>query len=192
MEFKSDALKPLTGKSLAEVAKMRGEIGARHNHGPRPRRSLARGHGLLHDVGGQHPEADPAAMGVVRSDAASMAPELPFTKSSAHPRAYGNSPGCSGDTYAMRKSSRSRRPYAGYRAFPRPTSPSIDEASSVKACSPMSSSSIPRRSQTGDIREATPVCCGDGPRIRQRRAVLKDGEHTGAKPGRALSGAGRK
>ena len=41
-------------------------IRARHDHEPRARRPLARGDGVLHDVGGQHPQADPAAMGVVR------------------------------------------------------------------------------------------------------------------------------
>ena len=66
VEFKSDALKPLTGKSLAEVAKMRGTSDARHHHEPRARGSLAGGHGVLHDVGGQHPAADQAAVGVVR------------------------------------------------------------------------------------------------------------------------------
>ena len=66
VEFKSDALKPLTGKTLAEAAKRRGEDPVDTDHEPGPRRSLTRRHGLLHDVRGQHPQGDRAAVGLVR------------------------------------------------------------------------------------------------------------------------------
>ena len=66
VEFKSEALKPLTGKTLAEVGEAARRGSRRHDHEPRARGSIARRHGLLHDVGGQHPQADRAAVGVVR------------------------------------------------------------------------------------------------------------------------------
>jgi len=90
VEFKTDALKPLTGKTLVEAAKMRGTD---------PESTIL-------DLVLQ----DRTRIGVVfflmsednvrkqvrrpwvsfGSDAASMAPEDPFTRSSTHPRAYGN------------------------------------------------------------------------------------------------------
>ncbi|HVD76040.1 MAG TPA: D-aminoacylase, partial [Vicinamibacteria bacterium] len=89
VEFKTDALKPLTGKTLAEAAKMRGTD---------PETTIL-------DLVLQ----DRTRIGVVfflmsednvrkqvrlpwvsfGSDAASMSPEDPFTRSSTHPRAYG-------------------------------------------------------------------------------------------------------
>jgi N-acyl-D-amino-acid deacylase len=90
VEFKTEALKPLTGKTLAEVAKLRGTD---------PETTIL---DLMRE--------DRTRIGVVfflmsednvkkqmalpwvsfGSDAASQAPELPFIKSSTHPRAYGN------------------------------------------------------------------------------------------------------
>ena len=90
MEFKTEALKPLTGKTLAAVAAMRGKD---------PDETIL---DLILE--------DRTRVGVVfflmsednvrrqvrlpwvsfGSDAASMAPEGVFLKSSAHPRAYGN------------------------------------------------------------------------------------------------------
>ena len=54
VEFKTDALKPLTGKTLAEVAKLRGKDPVDTIIEPGARGSLAGRHGLLHDVRGQH------------------------------------------------------------------------------------------------------------------------------------------
>ncbi len=62
----------------------------RHDHEPRARGSLAGRHGLLHDVRGQPDQQIKLPWVSFGSDAASMAPEPPFTRSSAHPRAYGN------------------------------------------------------------------------------------------------------
>ncbi len=173
---------------------LRGEIGARHDHGPRARRPLARRHGLLHDVGGQHPQADPAAMGVVRIgrgvDGAGAAVHEVIR---APARLRQLRPAARASTCARRRSSRSRRPCDGCRAFPRPTSRSIDAASSAKACSPMSSSSIPRTiADRATFEKPHQYAVGMSHVFVNGVQVLKDGEHTGAKPGRALSGAGRK
>jgi N-acyl-D-amino-acid deacylase len=104
VEFKTDALKPLTGKTLAEAAKVRGTD---------PESTIL-------DLVLQ----DRTRIGVVfflmseanvrkqvrlpwvsfGSDAASMSPEEPFTRSSTHPRAYGTSLACSASTCGTRSS----------------------------------------------------------------------------------------
>lgn len=88
--FKSEALKPLTGKTLSEVAKMRGttpedtamdlviEDGSR----------VDAVYFLMAEDNLKRQLALPwVSFG---SDAASMAPEGPFVRSNPHPRAYGN------------------------------------------------------------------------------------------------------
>ena len=117
VEFKSEALKPLTGKTLAEVAKTARRDPDRHDHEPGARRSPARRHRLFHDVGGQHQEADRAAVGVVRIgrrlDGAGSAVHSSRRRTRA-PTA--TSRGCSDNTSGTRKSSRSRRRSAACRA----------------------------------------------------------------------------
>ena len=90
VEFKSDALKPLTGKTLSEVAKMRGEdpVDTIMNLVLEDRSRVGTVYFMMSEENIHKQIVLPwVSFG---SDAASMAPELPFTKSSAHPRAYGN------------------------------------------------------------------------------------------------------
>ena len=87
--FPNPALKPLTGKTLAEVAKLRGTI-AEDTRRPGDRGRLARGHDLFPDERGQRRARADAALGQFGSDAEAQAPEGVFLKSSTHPRAYGN------------------------------------------------------------------------------------------------------
>ena len=88
--FKNDALKPLTGKTLAEVAVMRGkspeetamdlviEDGSR----------VATVYFIMAEANIRKKNAQPwVSLG---SDAGSLAPERVFLKSNPHPRAYGN------------------------------------------------------------------------------------------------------
>ena len=88
--FKNDALKPLTGKTLAEVAVMRGkspeetamdlviEDGSR----------VATVYFIMAEANIRKKIAQPwVSLG---SDAGSLAPERVFLKSNPHPRAYGN------------------------------------------------------------------------------------------------------
>ena len=87
VEFKSDALKPLTGKSLAEVAKMRGTPvpDTIMNLVLEDRSRVGTVYFMMSEDNIRRQIKLPwVSFG---SDAASMAPELPFTKSSAHPRA---------------------------------------------------------------------------------------------------------
>jgi N-acyl-D-amino-acid deacylase len=88
--FKSDALKPLTGKTLAEVAKMRGvspedaAIDLVIEDGSRVETIYF----LMSEENLQKEIAQPYVS--FGSDAESSAPEGVFLKSSTHPRAYGN------------------------------------------------------------------------------------------------------
>jgi N-acyl-D-amino-acid deacylase len=90
VEFKSDALKPLTGKTLAEAARLRGEdpVDTIMNLVVEDRSRVGTVYFMMSE--------DNLTMQIrlpwvsFGSDAASMAPEPPFTRSGAHPRAYGN------------------------------------------------------------------------------------------------------
>ena len=88
--FKSDTLKPLTGKTLAEAAKSRGEdpVDTIMNLVLEDRSRVGTVYFMMSEENIRKEIVLPwVSFG---SDAASMAPEPPFTKSSAHPRAYGN------------------------------------------------------------------------------------------------------
>jgi N-acyl-D-amino-acid deacylase len=89
IEFKSEALKPLTGKTLSQVAAMRGRtpedaaIDLVIEDGSR----VGTVYFLMSEENVRRQIRLPwVSFG---SDAASMAPEPPFTLSSCHPRAYG-------------------------------------------------------------------------------------------------------
>ena len=85
VEFKSDALKPLTGKTLAEAARLRGEdpVETIMNLVVEDRSRVGTVYFMMSE--------DNLTMQIrlpwvsFGSDAASMAPEPPFTKSGAHP-----------------------------------------------------------------------------------------------------------
>ena len=64
--FKNDKLKPLTGKTLAEVAKMRGKSPAGDRDGPGDRGRQPGRHRLLPDVRGQRQEGDRPPLGELR------------------------------------------------------------------------------------------------------------------------------
>ena len=88
--FKTDALKPLTGKTLGEVARQRGKS-------PEETAAdliVADGTRIQVVYFGMSEDNVRRAVGLpwmsFGSDAASMAPEGVFLKSSTHPRAYGN------------------------------------------------------------------------------------------------------
>jgi N-acyl-D-amino-acid deacylase len=189
--FKSEALKPLTGKTLAEVAKMR-------NKGPEDT--------ILDLV-----LEDRTRIGVVfflmsednvkkqlklpwvsfGSDAASMAPEGVFLKSSTHPRAYGNFARWLGKYVRDEK------------LVPLP------EAIRRLTGLPATNLGLPGRGflkpgMYADVVVFDPATIADRATYEKPQQysvgvrhvlvngvpVLKDGEHTGATPGRALKGPG--
>jgi N-acyl-D-aspartate/D-glutamate deacylase len=191
VEFKTDALKPLTGKTLAEAARMRGTD---------PETTIL-------DLVLQ----DQTRIGVVfflmsednvrkqvrlpwvsfGSDAASMAPEDPFTRSSTHPRAYG--------TFArlLGKYVRDEKLV------------SLEEAVRRLSALPAENLGLDRRGRLApgmfaDVVVFDPATIADRATFEKPHQyavgmrhvfvngvqVLKDGEHTGATPGRALKGPG--
>lgn len=191
--FKSEKLKPLTGKTLAEVAAMRGTD---------PRMTAM--DLIIEDdsrVGTvyftQSEDIVKKAVSLpwvsFNSDEASMAPEGVFLKSSAHPRAYGSF------ARVLAKYVRDEQAI------------SLQEAIRKLAALPSLNLKIDRRGQlkTGFYAD---VVVFDPAKIQDHATfvkphqyatgmlhvfvngtqVLKDGEHTGAKPGRVVRGPGWK
>ncbi len=193
VEFKSDALKPLTGSTLAAAARRRGEdpVDTIMNLVLEDRSRVGTVYFMMSEENIRRQIAVPwVSFG---SDAASMAPEPPFTKSSAHPRAYGNF------ARLLGKYVRDER------VIP------LEEAVRRLSGLPATNLELDRR---GFIREGlfADLVIFDPSKIADRATfenphqyaigmrdvfvngtqVLKDGEHTGAKPGRALWGMGKK
>jgi N-acyl-D-amino-acid deacylase len=191
--FKNEKLKPLTGKTLAEVAKLRNEdpVDTIMNLVLEDRSRVGTVYFLMSEDNLRKQIALPwMAFG---SDAGSMAPELPFTKSSAHPRAYGNFARLLGKYVRDEK------------VIP------LEEAIRRLTGLPATNLELDRR---GFIREGmfADIAVFDPHTIEDRATfekphqfavgmrhvfvngghVLKDGEHTGARPGRAVYGPGKK
>jgi N-acyl-D-amino-acid deacylase len=191
--FKNEKLKPLTGKTLADVAKLRNEdpVETIMNLVLEDRSRVGAVYFLMSEDNLRKQIALPwMAFG---SDAGSMAPELPFTKSSAHPRAYGNFARLLGKYVRDEK------------VIP------LEEAIRRLTGLPATNLELDRR---GFIREGmfADIAVFDPETIEDRATfekphqfavgmrhvfvngghVLKDGEHTGARPGRAVYGPGKK
>jgi N-acyl-D-amino-acid deacylase len=187
VEFKSEKLKPLTGKTLAQVAKDRGEdpVDTIMNLVLEDRSRVGTVYFMMSEENLRKQIRLPwMSFG---SDAASMAPEPPFTRSSAHPRAYG--------TFARLLGRYVREEKV------------IPLAEAVRRLTglPASNLELDRR---GFLREGmfADVVVFDPERVLDRATfeqphqyalgvrhvfvngtqVLRNGEHTGAKPGRAL------
>ena len=169
VEFKSEALKPLTGKSLAEVAKLRGESipDTIMNLVLEDRSRVGTVYFMMSEDNIRKQLRLPwVSFG---SDAGSMAPEPPFTKSSTHPRAYGNFARLLGHYVRDEKVI--------------PLEEAVHRLSGLPATNlTLSRPRLPprrhvrrrRRLRSGadcrsrDVRETAPVCCRDDPRLRQR------------------------
>ena len=192
VEFKSDKLKPLTGKTLAEAAKMRGEdpVDTIMNLVLEDRSRVGTVYFMMSEDNIRKQIVLPwVSFG---SDAASMAPEPPFTKSSAHPRAYGNF------ARVLGKYVRDDKVLA------------LPDAVRKLTGLPATNLELDRR---GFLKEGlfADVVVFDPATIVDRATfenphqyavgmrhvfvngaqVIRNGEHTGAKPGRALWGLGK-
>jgi N-acyl-D-amino-acid deacylase len=193
VEFKNDALKPLTGRTLADVAKMRGTD---------PEETIMdlvledeSRVGTVYFMMSEENLVKQLKLPWVSfgSDAGSMSPDPPFTKANPHPRAYGNFARLLGKYVREEK------------VIP------IEEAIRRLTGLPATNLELDRR---GFLREGmfADVIVFDPATIADRATfekphqfavgmkhvfvngghVLKDGEHTGAKPGRALWGPGKR
>jgi N-acyl-D-amino-acid deacylase len=193
VEFKSEALKPLTGKTLAEVATLRGESvpDAIMNLVLEDRSRVGTVYFMMSEDNILKQIKLPwVSFG---SDAGSMAPELPFTKSSAHPRAYGNFARLLGHYVREEKVI--------------PLEEAVHRLSGLPATNlALDGRGFLREGMFADVVVFDPAQIADRATFEKPHQyavgmthvfvngvqVLKDGEHTGAKPGRAVWGAGRK
>jgi len=192
VEFKSDALKPLTGKTLAQAAKLRGEdpVDTIMNLVLEDRSRVGTVYFMISDDNIRKQIVLPwVSFG---SDAASMAPELPFTKSSTHPRAYGNFARVLGkyvrDDHVLTVPDAVRK-LSGLPA----TNLELDRRGFLK------------EGMFADVVVFDPAAISDRATFDNPHQyavgvrhvfvngtqVIRNGEHTGAKPGRALWGPGK-
>ena len=189
--FRSDALKPLTGKTLAQVAQMRGKspIETAIDLVIEDQSRIETIYFLMSDENVRKQVAQPwVSFG---SDAASLAPEGVFLKSQPHPVAYGN--------FA--------RLFAKYVRDEHVIS--LQEAVRRLTSLPASNLKLQKRGSLapGDFADVvvfdpatiqdhatfenpTQYATGVAHVFVNGVQVLRDGEHTGAKPGRVVRGPG--
>ncbi len=190
--FKSEKLKPLTGKSLAEVAKMRGKD---------PIETImdliaedeSRIDAIYFEMSEENVRKEIAKPWIsFCSDEASQAPEGVFLKSNPHPRAYGSFARVLGKYVRDEKLISLGEAVRRLSALPA-TNLGLDQRGFVK------------EGMFADVVVFDPATIADRATFAQPHQyavgmkdvfvngaqVLKDGEHTGAKPGRALWGPGK-
>jgi N-acyl-D-amino-acid deacylase len=190
--FKSEKLKPLTGKSLAEVAKMRGKdpIETIMDLLSEDESRIGTIYYVMSEENLKKELAKPwISFG---SDEASQAPEGVFLKSNPHPRAYGNF------ARVLGKYTRDEKVIT------------LPEAVRRLSALPATNLGLDHRGfiQDGmfaDVVVFDPATIADRATFEKPHQyavgmkhvfvngvpVLKDGEHTGMKPGRALAGPGK-
>ena len=190
--FKSEKLKPLTGKSLAEIAKMRGKdpITTIMDLILEDQSRIESIYFLMSEENVKKELAKPwISFG---SDEASQAPEGVFLKSNPHPRAYGNFARVLGKYVRDEKvipMAEAVRRLSGLPA----TNLGLDHRGFIK------------EGMFGDVVVFDPAAISDLATFEKPHQyavgvkqvlvngvqVIKNGEHTGAKPGRALWGPGK-
>ena len=190
--FKSDKLKPLTGKTLADVAKMRGKdpIDTIMDLIAEDESRIGTVYYLMSEENVKKELRKPwVSFG---SDEASQAPEPPFTKSNPHPRAYGNF------ARVLGKYVRDEKVL--------PMSDAIHRLSGQPATNlGLDHRGFLKEGMFADVVVFDPATISDRATFEKPHQyavgvkhvfvngaqVIKDGDHTGAKPGRALWGAGK-
>ena len=190
--FKSEKLKPLTGKTLAEVAKMRGKdpVDTAMDLIAEDESRISTVYFLMSEENVKKELRKPwISFG---SDEASQAPDPPFTKSNPHPRAYGNF------ARVLGKYVRDEKVLAMADAIHRlsglpATNLGLDHRGFLK------------EGMFADVVVFDPATITDHATFEKPHQyatgmkhvfvngvqVITNGEHTGAKPGRALWGPGK-
>jgi N-acyl-D-amino-acid deacylase len=192
-EFKSEKLKPLTGRTLAEVAKTRGKdpIDTAMDLIAEDGSRIGTIYFMISEENIKKELAKPwISFG---SDEASQAPEGVFLKSNPHPRAYGNF------ARVLGKYVRDEKVL--------PMSDAIHRLSGLPATNlGLDHRGFLKEGMFADVVVFDPATIADRATFEKPHQyavgvkhvfvngvqVLKDGEHTGAKPGRALWGPGKK
>ncbi|HST30707.1 MAG TPA: D-aminoacylase [Chthoniobacterales bacterium] len=191
--FKSEKLKPLTGKTLAEVAKMRGKdpIDTAMDLVAEDESRIGTIYFIMSEENVKKELQKPwISFG---SDEASQAPEPPFTKSNPHPRAYGNF------ARVLGKYCRDEKVLT------------LPEAIRRLSAQPAQNLELDHRGMLkegmfADVVVFDPKTITDHATFEKPHQyatgmkhvfvngvqVIKEGEHTNAKPGRALWGPGKK
>src|SRR5881394_3239789 len=191
-EFRSERLKPLTGKTLAEVASTRGKdpIDTAMDLIAEDESRIGTLYFIISEENVKRELGKPwISFG---SDEASQAPESPFTKSNPHPRAYGNFARVLGK-YARDEKVLSMND-AIHRLSGLPaTNLGLDHRGFLK------------EGMFADVVVFDPATITDHATFEKPHQyatgvkhvfvngvqIIKNGEHTGAKPGRALWGRGK-
>jgi N-acyl-D-amino-acid deacylase len=191
VEFKNEKLKPLTGKTLAEVAKLRGEdpVETIMNLVLEDESRVGTVYFMMSEENLHKQMRLPwVSFG---SDAASMSPEPPFTRSSAHPRAYGNFARLLGKYVREEKVI--------------PLEEAIHRLSGLPATNlELAGRGFIREGGFADVVVFDPATISDHATFEKPHQfatgvrhvfvngghVLKDGEHTAATPGRVVHGPG--
>ncbi|HVJ25995.1 MAG TPA: amidohydrolase family protein, partial [Vicinamibacterales bacterium] len=193
IEFKNEKLKHLTGKTLADAAKLRGEdpVDTIMNLVLEDRSRVGTVYFMMSEDNLRKQIALPwVSFG---SDAGSMSPDLPFTRSSTHPRAYGNFSRLLG------------RYVRDEKVIP------LEEAIRKLTGLPATNLELDRRGflregMYADVAVFDPNAIADHATFEKPHQfatgmkhvfvngghVLENGEHTGVKPGRIVHGPGKK
>ena len=189
--FKTEALKPLTGKTLGEVARQRGKS-------PEETAAdliVADGTRIQVVYFGMSEDNVRRAVGLpwmsFGSDAASMAPEGIFLKSSTHPRAYGNFARVLGKYVRDEKAAALPDAIRRLTSFPA-TNLGLKDRGSLKAGYAADVVIFDPAQLRDHATFAKPQQLSTGVRdvFVNGVQVLKNGQHTGAKPGRVVRGPG--
>jgi N-acyl-D-amino-acid deacylase len=191
-QFKSERLKPLIGKTLAEVAKMRGKdpIDTAMDLIAEDESRIGTLYFIMSEDNVKKEFAKPwISFG---SDEASQAPEGVFLKSNPHPRAYGNFARVLGKYVRDEKVIPMQEAVRRLSGLPA-TNLGLDHRGFLK------------EGMFADVVAFDPTTIADRATYEKPHQyavgvkhvfvngvqVLKDGEHTGSKPGRALWGPGK-
>ena len=190
--FKTEKLKPLTGKTLAEVARMRGKdpVETIMDLVLEDRSRIGTIYFLMSEDNIKKQIRQPwVSFG---SDAASIAPEGVFLRSSAHPRAYGNFVRLLGKYVREEKVISLAEAVRRLSGLPA-TNLGLDHRGFLKEG--MFADMVVFDPQTiadrATFENPHQLAVGVKHVFVNGVQVLKDGEHTGAKPGRALWGPGK-
>jgi N-acyl-D-amino-acid deacylase len=190
--FKNEKLKPLTGKTLAEVAKLRGKdpVETIMDLIAEDESRIGTLYFLMSEENVKKEMAKPWI--AFCSDEASQAPEGPFLKANPHPRAYGSFARVLGKYVRDEKVIPMREAIRRLSGFPA-TNLGLDHRGFLK------------EGMFADVVVFDPATIADRATFDKPHQyavgmkqvfvngvqVIKDGEHTGAKPGRALWGPGK-
>jgi N-acyl-D-amino-acid deacylase len=192
VEFKSEKLKPLTGKTLAEVVKMRGKdpIDTAMDLIAEDESRIGALYFIISEENVKKELAKPwISFG---SDEASQAPEGVFLKSNPHPRAYGNFARVLGKYGRDEKLIPMKEAIRRLSGLPA-TNLGLDHRGFLKEGMFADVTVFDPATITDHATYEKPHQYATGVKhvFVNGAQVLKDGEHTGAKPGRALWGPGK-